>query len=105
MVTFMTSIALSRTHHKLYHVTSPAPRDLWQEMAAADPLGLVSQTPAWIDTICATGHYCDASRLYEMADGRQIILPLVREAGRPAFLATAASLAHNGQRPRDPTDK
>ena len=91
MVIFMTSIALSRTHHKLYHVTSPAPRDLWQEMAAADPLGLVSQTPAWIDTICATGHYCDASRLYEMADGRQIILPLVREAGRPAFLATAAS--------------
>ncbi len=87
----MTTITLSQTQRKFFAVTSPAPRALWQEVAAADPLGLVSQTPAWVDTICATGHYRDASRLYEMADGRQIILPLVCEAGRPAFLATASS--------------
>jgi len=87
----MTYTVLSHTQQKFYQVTNSVPRDLWQEMAAADPLGLVSQTPAWVDTICATGHYQDASRLYEMPDGRQIILPLVQEAGRPAFLATASS--------------
>lgn len=83
--------ALSQTSRHYYHVTSPAPRALWQRLVDADRQALVSQTPAWIDAICANGHYCDASRLYEMADGRQIILPLVRETGRPALLATEAS--------------
>jgi hypothetical protein len=48
-----------------------------------------SQAPEWIDCLCATSGYRDASRLYEMPDGRRAILPLVRRpnvVGGPACL-------------------
>ena len=61
-------------------VITPAPRDVWHELAAADPSGLVSQTPEWIDVLCRSG-YEDASRLYRTADGRRLLLPLVRRRG------------------------
>lgn len=73
-------------------VTSPAPREVWQELLRADPTALVSQTPAWVDCICALGGCEDASRLYETPDGRQLVLPMVRRRGLPAALAIQASL-------------
>jgi hypothetical protein len=62
-------------------VVAPAPRDVWQRVLAADPNALVSQSPAWLDCICATGAYEDASRLYMLGGARPIVLPLVRRAG------------------------
>lgn len=67
-------------------VVSPAPRDIWENLIEQDSSVLVSQTPGWIDAMRAMG-YRDASRLYEMANGRQMVLPLVRRAGLPAGLA------------------
>jgi hypothetical protein len=62
-------------------VVTPAPRDIWQEVLACDPDALVSQTPEWLDCICASSPYRDASRLYETSDGRSLVLPLVRRTG------------------------
>ena len=38
-------------------VTRPAPRAVWEELLVADPHALVSQTPAWLDTLCAARGY------------------------------------------------
>jgi len=67
-------------------VTSPAPRDVWQDVLRSDPAAFVYQTPAGLDAICAQSDYEDASRLYAFPDGRRIVLPLFRRKGRPAWL-------------------
>jgi hypothetical protein len=53
------------------------PADTWSAVAARDRDALVTQTAEWLAAACASSVYRDASRLYEMADGRQLILPLV----------------------------
>jgi hypothetical protein len=88
------------------------PRDAWEAVLKSDPNGNVHQSPAWVDAICATGAYVDASRLYESPDGRQLILPMVRRSGlsrllpivesMPAPWGTGGILASNGDlRPED----
>jgi CelD/BcsL family acetyltransferase involved in cellulose biosynthesis len=73
-------------------VISPAPREVWQELFDGDVEAIPYQHPAWFDSICQSGNYADASRLYETSDGRQFILPLVRRQGLPEILSPAASL-------------
>ena len=73
-------------------IAAPAPRDTWRELVAADPSGLVSQAPEWIDVLCRAG-YEDVSRLYRCADGRRMLLPLVRHRNAlPRALEPLASL-------------
>lgn len=73
-------------------VVSPAPRGVWHELLESDPGANIYQTPAWLDAICATGGYKDASRLYETAAGEQLVLPMVRRAWLPRVLAVEESL-------------
>lgn len=84
--------ALSARRRSALGVTTPAPRDIWSQVAASDPTALVSSTPAWLDCICASNGYEDASRLYETADGRTLVLPLVRRPRLPGALTIQASL-------------
>lgn len=72
-------------------VISPAPREVWWRLLTLDPEAMVSQSPGWIDCICASGRYEDASRLYETVDGRQFILPMVRRQYWPPLLAIEES--------------
>jgi hypothetical protein len=73
------------------HVTTPAPRDAWQDALASDPMALAFQTPRWMDCVCAAGRYRDASRLYELPSGRRVVLPMVRLGRRTGALAVEAS--------------
>ncbi|HEY6422181.1 MAG TPA: GNAT family N-acetyltransferase [Pseudonocardiaceae bacterium] len=57
-------------------IVSPAPRAAWRAAFTADPDALPTQTPEWLDCLCATRGYVDASRLYELPDGRRLVLPL-----------------------------
>lgn len=75
-------------------VTSPAPRDAWRDILESSAAGLVTQTPDWLDSICAVDGCEDASRLYETSDGRQLVLPVVRRR-LPGRLSTQASLPSN----------
>jgi hypothetical protein len=86
-----TPVGAGRT--RIASVRSPAPRDLWDRLVASDPRSLPSQTPAWTDAVCAVDGLQDASRLYETADGRLLVLPLVRRRllGMPI---AEASLPH-----------
>jgi hypothetical protein len=72
-------------------VAWPAPRSVWREVLAADPTHLVSQTPEWLDVVCAVGGYSDASLLFQREDGRRVVLPLVRRALARGALATVES--------------
>lgn len=81
-------------HHTDFFVRSPAPREVWDEVLRESPEALIFQTPAWLDCICATGGYEDASRLYELAGGRHLVLPLVRRKNVFRRLATEASLPY-----------
>ncbi|MDQ6777882.1 MAG: GNAT family N-acetyltransferase [Actinomycetota bacterium] len=73
-------------------VTSPAPRAAWLQTLEGDSDALVTQSPAWIDALCAVGGHADASRLYTLADGRHLVLPLVRRRRVPRVLAPRSSL-------------
>lgn len=58
-------------------IVSPAPREAWRRALAADPDAVATQTPEWLDCVCRTTGRVDASRLYELPDGRRLVLPLV----------------------------
>jgi hypothetical protein len=73
------------------HVTTPVSRDTWGELAGRDTETHVTQTPAWLESLCVTGPYRDVSRLYEFEDGGQIVLPLVRRRQRPERLDAVES--------------
>jgi hypothetical protein len=53
-------------------------REAWTQALAIDEDALVSQTPAWMDCVCSSGRYEDATRVYRTDDGRALILPLAR---------------------------
>src|SRR5262249_10019710 len=61
-------------------VVTPAPRDAWRRALAADPNAVATQTPEWLDGLCQARGYVDASRLYELPDGRTLVLPLAARA-------------------------
>ncbi|MCW0211865.1 MAG: GNAT family N-acetyltransferase [Pseudonocardia sp.] len=56
-------------------LTSPAPRDVWRAVHRNDPEAVATQAPEWMDCLALRG-YTDASRLYELPDGRRMVLPL-----------------------------
>lgn len=68
-------------------VTSPAPRDIWQEIADTDKKAFIYHMPIWTDVMCSVENYEDVSRLYETQDGRKFILPLVKRKYLPGFLS------------------
>jgi len=79
---------------RIRDVVTPAPREAWQAAYEADPEALVTQSPEWLDCICAVGAYEDASRLYDFGGGRHAVLPLAARPGLPDALAVRASYPH-----------
>ncbi|MDX5563265.1 GNAT family N-acetyltransferase [Streptomyces sp. ID05-04B] len=86
-----TSVLLVNTSAGPVQITTPAPRGTWSKLADEDPATRITQTPVWLDCICATGPYRDASRLYEFEDGRRLLLPLVASRRRPLWLGEEES--------------
>jgi hypothetical protein len=65
---------------KTISVTGIDRRRLWSRVLEADPQALVTQSPEWIDALVSLGTWRDATRLWESADGRLVVLPLARRA-------------------------
>jgi hypothetical protein len=76
-------------------VLSPAPRDAWSRLVLESDESFAFHLPEWLDAACDVGGYVDASRLYEMRDGRVLVLPLARSRGRSTGPGRAASLPPN----------
>jgi Acetyltransferase (GNAT) domain len=70
-----------------------AARQIWHAALAAEGgAALISQTPRWLECVCASGRYEDATRAYRAVDGRALILPLARVRRLPAAAAMEASM-------------
>ena len=69
-----------------------AARAVWHRILADDPAATVSQTPAWMDCVCASGRWEDATRAYETDRGREFVLPLARRVHTPAAFPVEASM-------------
>lgn len=67
-------------------------RGTWAAIAASDPSATVFQTPEWTESVCASGGWTDCTRFYETADGRPLVLPMVRRTGPHGALPVAESL-------------
>ncbi len=79
------------TRARALKVVSPAPRLEWLDVLEADADALVTQTPEWLDSMCASGPYEDASRLYYTTSGHRLVLPMVRVRHLPKPVAIEAS--------------
>jgi hypothetical protein len=55
---------------------------------------MVFSTPEWLDCVCASGKWTDASRLYETADGRTFVVPLARRRVPRGRWAAQASVPY-----------
>jgi Acetyltransferase (GNAT) domain len=71
-------------------VASPAPRDLWSAVAGSSEEAMAFHTPSWVDCICASGRWVDASRLYKIGSD-YAVLPLVRRRFPGGRLSAQAS--------------
>jgi hypothetical protein len=67
---------------RVVRVITPAPRDDWAKIFEASEESIASQSPAWLDCMLASGACRDASRLFELESGRQLVLPAIQQ-GRP----------------------
>jgi hypothetical protein len=63
-------------------MASPAPRDIWRGVLRDDPGATAHQTPEYLDAVVAGTGGVDVSRFYQLRDGRQLLLPLVRRPSR-----------------------
>jgi hypothetical protein len=81
---------------EITRMVSPAPRTAWDETLGSDPAALETQSPAWTDAMCAAMGFADASRAYEMADGRRLVLPLLRRSVGPVRLSEGSNPLHCG---------
>ena len=77
---------------RLASVVTPAPRDRWRGVFAASEESYPSQSPAWLECVLAGGGFEDASRLYVLDDGRELILPLLRPRGLAGAVRALESL-------------
>ncbi|MFC5993592.1 GNAT family N-acetyltransferase [Pseudonocardia hispaniensis] len=71
----MTMIETSLADGTTVRITSPAPRAVWRTVFGRAPDAVATQAPEWMDALGTRG-YRDASRLYELDDGRRLVLPL-----------------------------
>jgi hypothetical protein len=78
------------------HSVSPAPRAAWEEALRSDPAALETQSPEWADAMCAAMGFTDASRAYAMADGRRLVLPLLRRSVGPVAVSEGSNPLHCG---------
>lgn len=62
-------------------MVSPAPRDIWRGVLRDDPGATALQTPEFFDAVVSETGGRDVSRFYQLRDGRQLVLPLVRRSG------------------------
>ena len=91
--------------HAVVETVSPAPRDIWRGVLRDDPGATALQTPEYLDAVVSATGGADISRFYQLRDGRQLVLPLVRrpsrlsldsEAGYPGGYGRGGLLATGG---------
>ena len=98
------------THPRPVRIVTPVPPRAWRDVLDSDPGATALQTPEYFSAVREVTGGHDASLLYQLADGRSIVLPLVRHesipgaqvlAGYPGGLGHGSALASGGLRSSD----
>lgn len=84
-------MVISRAYRVSIEAEGVAARLAWEELVSQDPSIALSKAPQWIDCICDTDHFADATLLFRGEDGRRLILPRVRKTGVPSWLGLFSS--------------
>jgi CelD/BcsL family acetyltransferase involved in cellulose biosynthesis len=79
-------MVLSHAYRMSVEAEGADARSAWEALVARDESIALSKTPEWIDCICSSSGFSDATLLFRGEDGRQLILPRLRKTGFPSFL-------------------
>lgn len=99
-----------QTDPRPVRIVTPVPPRAWRDVLDSDPGATALQTPEYFAAVREVTGGHDASVLYQLADGRSIVLPLVRRAsilgvqvlaGYPGGLGHGSALASGGLRSSD----
>jgi CelD/BcsL family acetyltransferase involved in cellulose biosynthesis len=63
-------------------------RPAWEDIVVRDQSVALSKTPQWVDCICSSDHFSDATLLFRGEDGRRLILPRLRNPLLPGVFAS-----------------
>lgn len=74
-------MVISQTYRVSIEAQGAAARSGWEDLVAQDRSIVLSKTPEWIDCICSSGGFSDATVLFRGEDGRRLILPRVKRRG------------------------
>lgn len=84
-------MVLSQTYRMSMEAEGADARPAWEKLVARDESIALSKTPEWIDCICSSSRFSDATLLFRGEDGRQLILPRLRKNGIPSLLGVYES--------------
>jgi len=79
-------MVLSQAYRMSLEAEGADARPAWEDLVARDGSIALSKTPEWIDCICSSSRFSDATLLFRGEDGRQLILPRLRKTGTPSRL-------------------
>lgn len=74
---------------RVVDIASPVPIGEWETVLAADPGATALQTPAYLAAVLRARGGQDVSRRYQLSDGRQLVLPMVRSTIAPGLSVAA----------------
>lgn len=74
-------------------VVTPVRRQDWDEIVSLSEQSLAFHRPEWMDAICRTSGFAEATRLY-VRPGRRIVVPLARRTGPRGLGGMVASLPY-----------
>ncbi len=87
-------MVLSHAYRMSLEAEGAAARPAWEDLVARDESIALSKTPEWIDCICSSSRFSDATLLFRGEDGRRLILPRLRKTGIPSPLGLFESPPH-----------
>jgi hypothetical protein len=64
--------------------TGAGARVEWERIRLVTERLPISHLPEWLDCMCSSGRWVDATRAYHTTDGRRLVLPMVRRRVTPA---------------------
>lgn len=100
-------LPLVATYPRPVDIVSPVPIQAWHGVLDSDPGATALQTPEYFSAVREVTGGHDASVLYQLEDGRRVVLPLVRQrsvlgirvlADYPGGLGHGSALASGGLR-------
>ena len=87
-------MVISQAYRVSIEAEGTAARPDWECLVAQDESIALAKTPEWIDCICSSGGFSDATVLFRGEDGRRMILPRLRKAGIASSIKLFESPPH-----------